>query len=212
MILIGQYDSPFVRRVGIALTTYGMTFQHKPWSTFGDADKIAKFNPLRRVPTLVTEDHKAYVDSASILVVVDEMAGPARASLARPGVQGRESLQISGFAAGVADKGVSLLYERVLREQAFPLWVERCRAQIVETLDLLEAERAGRATPYLFDGALSHADVMLTTMWGFITGALPDEFEWARWPALKAHAEMCEALPVFKAVNQPYKLVRPGEG
>jgi len=36
MILIGQYDSPFVRRVGIALTLYGLAFEHRPWSTFGE--------------------------------------------------------------------------------------------------------------------------------------------------------------------------------
>ena len=30
MILIGRYDSPFVRRVGIALTLYGMAFEHRP--------------------------------------------------------------------------------------------------------------------------------------------------------------------------------------
>ena len=41
MILIGQYDSPFVRRVAIALRLYAMPFEHRPWSTFGDADKIA---------------------------------------------------------------------------------------------------------------------------------------------------------------------------
>ena len=39
MILIGQYDSPFVRRVAIALRLYGLPFEHRPWSTFGDADK-----------------------------------------------------------------------------------------------------------------------------------------------------------------------------
>ena len=41
MILIGQYDSPFVRRVAIALRLYGMPFEHRPWSTFGDADLVA---------------------------------------------------------------------------------------------------------------------------------------------------------------------------
>ncbi len=211
MMLIGQYDSPFVRRVGIALTTYGVAFEHRPWSTFGDADQIAAYNPLRRVPTLVLEDGEAIVDSLAILMVVDEIVGHHRASLARAGTDGRDLLRLCGFAAGVADKGVSLLYERVLREQAFPLWVERCRAQIIETLDLLEGERAGRGSAYLFDAELSHADVMLTTMWGFITGALPEEFDWANWPALKAHAALCEALPAFKAINQPYKLVKPGQ-
>jgi glutathione S-transferase len=212
MMLIGQYDSPFVRPVGIALTTYGMAFEHRPWSVFGDADRIAAYNPLRRVPTLVLDDGSAVVDSLAILMVIDDLVGSDRATLARTGPDGRELLRLCGFAAGVADKGVSLLYERVLREQAFPLWVERCRAQIIETLDLLEGERAGRGTTYLFAGALSHADVMLTTMWGFATGALSAEFDWANWPALKAHAAQCEALPAFKAVNQPFKLTRPGEG
>ena len=46
MILIGQFDSPFVRRVGIALDLYGLAFEHRPWSVFGDGDKIRSFNPL----------------------------------------------------------------------------------------------------------------------------------------------------------------------
>ena len=48
MILIGQYDSPFVRRVAIAMRLYGMEFEHRPWSVFGDAEKIAQYNPLMR--------------------------------------------------------------------------------------------------------------------------------------------------------------------
>ncbi len=212
MMLIGQYDSPFVRRVGIALTTYGLAFEHAPWSTFGDADKIAKHNPLRRVPTLVLDSGEALTDSLAILLVVDGMVGPERATLARSGDDGRELLRLSSFAAGVADKGVSLLYERRLREAAFPLWVDRCRAQIIETLDLLEAARAARSSTYLFDEALSHADVILATMTRFISEALAGEFDWARWPALVAHSQRCEALPAFAAVLQPYKLVKPGEG
>lgn len=211
MMLIGQYDSPFVRRVGIALTTYGLAFEHKPWSTFGDTDQIAKYNPLRRVPTLVWDDGTALVDSLAILEALDEAVGPQRAVLARPGTNRRDLLRISAFAAGVADKGVSLLYERVLREQAFPLWVERCRAQIIETLDLLNTERATRTTPYLFDDKPSHADVLLATMTRFVREALDGEFDWSRWPALVAHGERCEALPAFQAIVQPYRLVKPGE-
>ncbi|HEX2669966.1 MAG TPA: glutathione S-transferase N-terminal domain-containing protein, partial [Polyangiaceae bacterium] len=56
MILIGQYDSPFVRRVGIALRHYGLSFEHRPWSVWGNAAQIAQHNPLRRVPTLLLDD------------------------------------------------------------------------------------------------------------------------------------------------------------
>jgi glutathione S-transferase len=46
MIFIGQYDSPFVRRVGIALTLYGFAFEHRPWSAFGDAGRLQELNPI----------------------------------------------------------------------------------------------------------------------------------------------------------------------
>ena len=71
MILIGQYDSPFTRRVAIALKLYGLAFEHRPWSTFGDADKIAPFNPLRRVPTLVLDDGTTLFDSRVIVEFLD---------------------------------------------------------------------------------------------------------------------------------------------
>jgi len=53
--LIGQFDSPFVRRVGLALTRYGMAFEHLPYGSFGDSDHFVAHNPLRHVPTLVRD-------------------------------------------------------------------------------------------------------------------------------------------------------------
>ncbi|HEX5263777.1 MAG TPA: glutathione S-transferase family protein [Phenylobacterium sp.] len=210
MILIGQYDSPFVRRVAIALKTYGLSYEHRPWSVFGDADRIAALNPLRRVPTLVLDDGAAVVDSLAIVELLDDMVGPERASLARAGADRRDLLRLSAFAAGVADKGVSLLYERVLRDQPLALWVDRCRAQVGGTLDLLEAERAKRATPYLFDDRLSHADVALAATVRFTREAFGADFDWGRWPALIAHSDACEALPLFAEIAQP--LIPPRKG
>src|SRR5581483_3273628 len=142
MFLIGQYDSPFVRRVAIALRLYGLSFEHKPWSTFGDADKIAPYNPLRRVPTLVLDDGEALIESTIILDYLDELVGPDKAMLPRSGVERRKHLRICALATGLGDKAVSLLYERVLRKEQLALWVERCQAQIGDVLKVLEAERA----------------------------------------------------------------------
>src|SRR5258708_19997948 len=83
VFLIGQYDSPFVRRVAIALRLYGLAFGHRPWSTFGDADKMAAFNPLRRVPTLVLDNGEALIESTAMLDYLDELVGPEKAMIAR---------------------------------------------------------------------------------------------------------------------------------
>jgi glutathione S-transferase len=83
MILIGQYDSPFVRRTAIALRLYGLPFEHRPWSTFGEADKIAPYNPLRRVPTLVLDGGETLIESFAILDYLDELVGPDKATGAK---------------------------------------------------------------------------------------------------------------------------------
>jgi glutathione S-transferase len=203
MILIGQYDSPFVRRVAIALRLYGLTFEHRPWSTFGDAEKIAPYNPLRRVPTLVLDGGEALIESTIILDYLDELVGPAKVMIAERGPQRRRGLRICALATGLADKAVSLLYERVLRKDPSKVWVERCEAQIGGVREALEKERAAIATPYWFDQRIGHADIAVACVLHFTSEAHPALFSAARYPALSAHAARCEALPPFPEIVQP---------
>jgi glutathione S-transferase len=203
MILIGQYDSPFVRRVAIALRLYGLPFEHRPWSTFGDAEKIAPFNPLRRVPTLVCEDGEALIESTAILDYLDELMGPEKAMIAERGPDRRRGLRICALATGLGDKAVSLVYERVLRKDASKLWVERCEAQIGGVLEVLEKERAAVATPYWFGERIGHADIAVACVLRFTGEAHPALLNEARYPALTAHAARCEALPPFQEIVQP---------
>src|SRR5579871_1014512 len=130
MFLIGQYDSPFVRRVAIAMRLYDIAFEHKPWSTFGDADRIASYNPLSRVPTLVLDSGEALIESSIILDHLDECVGEAKAMIAARGAERRRHLRLCALAAGLGDKAVSLLYERVLRKEPSQIWVARCETQI----------------------------------------------------------------------------------
>ena len=202
MFLIGQYDSPFVRRVAIALRLYGLPFEHRPWSTFGDADTIAPYNPLRRVPTLVLDGGEALIESTAILDYLDELVGLDKAMIAENGEARRRALKICALGSGLADKAVSLIYERVLRKDQLQLWVERCEAQISGVLDVLEKERAGVATPFWFGERIGHADIMVACALRFTGEAHPALFD-ARYPALKAHAARCEALPPFQEIVQP---------
>ena len=205
MILIGQYDSPFVRRVAIALRLYGLPFEHRPWSTFGDADKIAPFNPLRRVPTLVLDGGEALIESTAILDYLDELVGPEKAMIAEKGPERRRGLKICALAAGLGDKAVSLVYERVLRKDQLKLWVERCEAQISGALDVLEAERAGIASPYWFGTRIGHADIMVGTAVRFASAAVPDLLELHAAPRVAAWCARLEALPVFIKTYLPFE-------
>ena len=208
MILIGQYDSPFVRRVAVALRLYGFAYEHRPWSVFGDADKIAAINPLMRVPTLIDDDGVALVETMAILDGLDERAGPDRALIASAGPDRRDALQVCALAGGLADKAVSLVYERVVHQRATPVWDARCRNQIVGVLDALEADRATRGAGW-FGSGIGHADIAVACSLRFLREAHPEVFDAARWPALAAHAKACEALPVFQAVTQPFMVKAP---
>ncbi|MGB9116722.1 glutathione S-transferase family protein [Bradyrhizobium sp.] len=204
MILIGQYDSPFVRRVAIALRLYGLPFEHRPWSTFGDGDKIAAFNPLRRVPTLVLDSGEALIESTAILDFLDELVGSERAMIAERGPERRHALKICALATGLGDKAVSLVYERVLRgDHQSKIWVARCEAQIGGVLEVLEKARAGIASPYWFGATIGHADIAVACVLRFASEAHPQLFDEVRYPALKAHAARCESLPVFQEIVQP---------
>src|SRR5206468_12862659 len=85
MILIGQYDSPFVRRVAIALRLYGIAFEHRPWSTFGDAEKIAPYNPLRRGATRALGSGQAPSESMGRPGFLDGLGGAGKATTAAGG-------------------------------------------------------------------------------------------------------------------------------
>ena len=44
MILIGMFDSPFVRRVAVSMNLLGMAFEHRNWSVGKDFELIRQFN------------------------------------------------------------------------------------------------------------------------------------------------------------------------
>jgi len=204
MILIGQYDSSFVRRVGIALTLYGLPFEHKPWSTFGDAEKIRPFNPLTRVPTLVLDDGDVLIDSHIIIDYLDSLVPAHRRMFPTTEPHRHRALKVAALATGFTDKAVSLFYELRLHGQVSDLWVKRCRTQIAAALSVLEADRSGRATTYWFGDSIGHADIAVAAALRHVTEALPDLIVFEDYPALAAHAAMMEDLPVFREIQQPF--------
>lgn len=204
MILIGQYDSPFVRRVGIALTLYELPFEHRPWSVFGDGDRIAPLNPLVRVPALELDDGLVLVESHAMLDYLDGLVPPERAFFPREEPARHRALRAAALAMGLAEKSVSLFYELRLHDQVSEAWATRCRSQIAATLAALERERAEQGGDWWFCERIGHADIALACALRFAGDVHPDLVVLDDHPALAAHSARCEALDVFRTISQPF--------
>ena len=203
MILIGMFDSPFVRRVAVSMNLLQIPFEHRSWSVGKDFELIRQFNPLGRVPALVQSDGDTLIESAAILDFLDENAGPERALLAPAGELRREALRIMAIAVGGAEKGVMQVYETAFRppERRYRPWVERCHTQMHAALGELDRHCQVRGGEWLVGNRLTQADVTATCVYTFLSDALGINRDSVVYPALNAVAARCEALPEFKAVK-----------
>lgn len=208
MILIGQFDSPFVRRVGIALETYGLDYEHRPWAVFGDAEKLAEINPLIRVPTLVLDDGVVLVETLAILDALDEQVADDLVLMARSGPLRRAALRVCAFAGGISDKAVALFYEQNFHDAPNAALLTRLDSQLRRTLDMLDAERAAGASAWWLGEALTHADIAVAATLRHLGETQAGAFRLEDWPALARHCAHCEALPVFQKISQPFTFAR----
>lgn len=205
MILIGQYDSSYVRRVGIALRLYAIPFEHRPWSIFGDADALQKVNPLIRVPTLILDNGEELIESHLILDYIDSLVFPQLRMFPIDEPARRRALKVAALATGLADKGVALFYEKALhKETPSPVWVARCTSQIRATLRELEKDRAARRSPWWFGDDIGHADIAVACAMRHVMEAHPGLVDPMAYPMLADHCTTAEALPVFQAISQPF--------
>ena len=187
------------------MTLYGMEFEHRNWSVFRDAERIAEFNPLRRVPTLVLPGGEVLLESSMILDTLDEQAPSERVLLPREGPQRRAGLRIAALAMGMTDKGVALVYENVAREPGLQSaqWRDRCLRQVEDTLHVLERERAAIVSPWWFGDTLSHPDIALAVAIHFIDQAAPTLLQRLHLPSLRAHERACHRRPEFIEIDAP---------
>jgi glutathione S-transferase len=204
MILIGQYDSPFVRRVGIALRLYGLPFEHRPWSIFADGDKVRAINPLMRVPTVVLDDGDVLVDSATILDHLDSLVPAGRRLIPQVEPARRRALRIMALATGLGDKAVSLFYEYRLHDTVSEVWAGRCRVQLAAVLAALEAECAALSGPWWSGERIGHADIAVACVLRFVGEVHDGMLSAADYSALTTLCGRAEALDVFREISQPF--------
>ncbi len=195
MILIGQYDSPFVRRVAVSLRVLGFDYQHDTRSVFADFDAMRRVNPLGRIPSLVLDDGETLIDSAAILDWLDQSVGPERALIAATQPERRRVLHRIALATGAIDKAGAATYERLIRPSAYrwPEWIERCRTQAAGAIEALAAE------DWPTSARLDQAQITTACMIRYVRMSDPDLIPPGRCPALDALSAICEARPEFSA-------------
>ncbi len=198
MQLIGMLDSPYVRRVAVALIAANVPFEHRPISLFRHIDAFSAINPLLKAPTFVADDGTVLIDSTLIL---DYLAGlyPALAALTprEPGDRGR-ALRLTGVALVAMEKAVQRHYERALRpeDKRHQPWVDRVMGQLHQGLGALDSELP--ETGWIA-GDLGLADIAAACAYGFAAGVGGDVVDLGAYRNLGAFSARAEALPAFRA-------------
>ncbi len=207
MLLIGMFDSPFVRRVAVTMRLLGLEFEHANWSVGKDLERIREYNPLGRVPTLVTPAGERLFESSAILDWLDENAGPERALLPPSGPDRRQALNLMAMATGAAEKGLMQLYERAFRpeDKRHPPWVERCRLQMSASLAAIDRYTGERgASQWLVGRRMTQADITVTCAFTFLNDALRIAEDRVMYESLATLAARCESLPAFQETREAF--------
>jgi glutathione S-transferase len=192
MILVGQYDSPFVRRVAISLHVLGKDFERDTRSIFGDFAAMREINPVGRIPSLVLDDGMVLIDSAAILDWLDHDVGPDRALIPPGGVARVEALKRIALATGAIEKIGAACYERAMRPERYrwPEWIARCRTQGAGAIEALAREN--------WPDKLGQAQITTACMVRHVRLVDAEMMPQGRYPALDELSARCEQRPEFR--------------
>ncbi|WP_149452104.1 glutathione S-transferase [Escherichia albertii] len=156
MKLIGSYTSPFVRKLSILLLEKGITFEFINELPYNADNGVAQFNPLGKVPVLVSEEGEYWFDSPIIAEYI-ELMNVAPPMLPGDPLESLRVRKIEALADGIMDAALASV-----REQARPA------AQQSETELLCQREKINRGLDalegYLVDGTLNTDTINLATI------------------------------------------------
>ncbi|WP_176920054.1 glutathione S-transferase [Superficieibacter sp. BNK-5] len=156
MKLIGSYTSPFVRKISVILLEKGITFEFINELPYNQTNGVAQYNPLGKVPALVTDDGEYWYDSPIIARYI-ELLDIAPALIPKEPKAALRICQLEALADGIMDAALVSVREqtRPVAQQS-PEELLRQREKISRALDALEA--------YLVDGTLKSDEVNLATI------------------------------------------------
>jgi len=207
MRLIGNYLSPFVRRVAVSLITVGIPFELEELSVSKNPDAVKKHNPLVRIPTLILDDGEVLVESFAILDAIDEIAGPEMRLTPPLGRERRQVLKITAIGVGSMEKAQWAYYEGRYRptEKIHQPWIEHNEQQVLGGLGYLDelAEKAGTDGWIAGTSQMTQADITSAVAYSFVKKIRPDLDIANKVAHLAEFTERCEAMDIFRAAKIP---------
>ena len=198
--LVGMLDSPYVRRVAVALQLLDLPFEHRSVSVFRGYAQFEAINPVVKAPTLVCDDGTVLMDSTLIIDYAQLLAGPRRSLMPADMAPRRHALRVLGLALAACEKSVQIVYENNTRppEKRHPPWRDRVGGQLRAACGALETELAARPLPST-SATLDLAGLTTAVVWYFIQRATPAAAPAAACPRLQAYSAEVERLPEFIA-------------
>ena len=101
MKLIGTYRSPYARRVGAALISRGLSYEHEPVNGYREYEAASRYNPVGKVPSLVLDDGEILIDSSAIIDYLNELV-PSAPLIPAGSSARRATLKLAAIGYGVA--------------------------------------------------------------------------------------------------------------
>ena len=142
--------SPFSRKVVVAITEKDLTSKVEFVPTDVGHGKInadlMQFNPIGKIPTLVTDEGENLFDSAVIIDYLDELQ-PQPRLIPPHGAARRRTLRLTAVADGLLIAGI--LYKVELSrptERQWPEWIKQQWAKVGKCLEFLDAELGAHGT------------------------------------------------------------------
>ena len=198
MKLVASKTSPYARKVRVILAEKKLPFEFHAENVWDAATRIADFNPLGKVPALVTDESETLFDSPVIAEYLDGLGGarfiPA-AGVERARVKRQEAL-----GDGIADAGITVFLERK-REAARQdgAWIDRQVGKINSGIAAIARELGDRQ--FLGGDAPSLGDIACGCALFWAEFRMP-EIGWrAKHSNLDAWAKRLEARPSFASTR-----------
>ena len=178
MKLLGHDGSPYVRKVRIVLEEKRIPYEYVQARPSAPDSPVPQFNPLAKIPVLVTQQGKGIYDSPVIVEYLDALAPEPRLipseTDARIDIKRWEAL-----GDGVADATVAISHERRKPrvKQDSEEWYHKQRLKIDRGLEAMERELGERE--FCYGSRFTLADVAAGFALGYLDRVLPD-IDWRK--------------------------------